>query len=143
MDVFRTSLVSRSGGIGHEPFGIAKGDFDGDGSLDLAVTSILDNSVQLLRGNGDGTFTSVNTIGLGGSPRDVVVGDWDGNGTADLAIVNQTGDGVSILLNLAHSNSPQSPMRVARIRYWKVSQCCWMRALAPIQTTIPLLIVGI
>jgi hypothetical protein len=41
-------------------YGIGAADWDGDGRIDLALTSIKTNSsgVALIRGNGDGTFTS-------------------------------------------------------------------------------------
>jgi FG-GAP-like repeat len=34
------------------------GDFNGDGKLDLAVTNASSNTVSILLGNGDGTFSA-------------------------------------------------------------------------------------
>src|ERR1700722_8235150 len=35
---------------------VVTGDFNGDGKLDMAVTSPADNTVNILKGNGNGTF---------------------------------------------------------------------------------------
>ena len=39
-------------------WGIAMGDFNGDGKLDLAIADSKSNTVSVLLGNGDGTFTT-------------------------------------------------------------------------------------
>jgi len=36
---------------------VTTGDFNGDGRLDLAASNFEDNSVSILLGGGDGTFT--------------------------------------------------------------------------------------
>ena len=43
------------------PESVAAGDFNGDGKLDLAVTRWFSNTVTILLGNGDGTFTAATT----------------------------------------------------------------------------------
>src|SRR3954470_22455802 len=40
----------------NSPVAIAGGDFNGDGAIDLVVTGDVDNAVDVLLGNGDGTF---------------------------------------------------------------------------------------
>jgi hypothetical protein len=77
------------------------GDFNNDGKLDLAIANYGDNTVTLLLGNGDGTFTQAS-----GSPYVVVNGaymiaaaDFNGDGKLDLAVTGLNGYGtVSILL---------------------------------------------
>jgi len=71
--------------------GIASGDFDGDGKLDIAVSEVTSKKVYLFFGNGDGTyFKSPNVIDLPAEqnePWDIQSGDFNGDGKADLAIV--------------------------------------------------------
>lgn len=71
--------------------GIAAGDFDGDGKLDIAVSEVTTKKVYLFFGNGDGTyFKSPNPIDLPAAqnePWDIQSGDFNGDGKADLAIV--------------------------------------------------------
>src|SRR5271163_342028 len=43
--------------VGKSPSAVVVADFNNDGFLDIAVTNSADNSLTLLRGNGDGTFT--------------------------------------------------------------------------------------
>jgi hypothetical protein len=83
---------------GFGPQGIT-GDFDNDGKLDLAVTNSAGGTVNILRGNGNGTFQpAVNyDTGLGaGSPVWLAAADFNGDGKLDLAV--EGGYNVSILL---------------------------------------------
>src|SRR6516164_7642298 len=86
-------LAPLSVAVGTGPESVAVGDFDGDGTLDLAVGT--SQGLSVLLGNGDGTFrAAVNYVGSGfGS---VVVGDFDRDGILDLA--GLSGPGVSVLL---------------------------------------------
>ena len=83
--VVSTSTPTPLGGIRS----LALADFDGDGTLDLAVGA----GNVLLRGNGDGTFRA--PIVLGASGPDIVVGDFNRDGRPDLAV-----GGVTVLLNI-------------------------------------------
>ncbi|MFZ1915947.1 MAG: FG-GAP-like repeat-containing protein [Terriglobales bacterium] len=85
------------------PEGIVAMDFNGDGKLDLAVTSSNTNSpanyvVTILLGNGDGTFTVGNSYPTGNDDQSMVGGDFNGDGIPDLAIANYYDDTVTILL---------------------------------------------
>src|SRR5579871_6114569 len=87
---------------GSFPFGVATGDFNEDGRLDLAVanSNLLGqqtSSVGVFLGNGDGTLQPMTAYATGKTPRSVVVGDFNRDGHADLAVANQDGF-VSILL---------------------------------------------
>ena len=68
---------------------MVSGDFNGDGILDLATTN--GNSVSVLLGNGDGTFTQ-----KGGQPTsaqtnvDLITADFNGDGILDLAVIDST-----------------------------------------------------
>ena len=86
-------------------------DFDNDTNLDIAVANREDNSVSLLFGNGDGTFTAGDcngagagtvcdqtTSGIGKRPVALAAADFDGDGNPDLAVVNTSDNDVTILL---------------------------------------------
>lgn len=97
---FRTPIESPvpgilSGGIemgGCEQYGVAVGDFDGDGKADLIVplngNVIHDSGVVVLFGNGDGTFRAglVQVIATGRALFDFAVSDLDRDGKLDLLV---------------------------------------------------------
>ncbi len=80
-----------------QPNGIAVADFNGDGSLDAAVTSPSQGSVTILLGAGDGTLAAINTYATGSGDQAVVAGDFDGDGVPDLAIANYGSGTLSVL----------------------------------------------
>jgi hypothetical protein len=82
------------------PCGVAVGDFNGDGKLDLAVTDGGASVVSIFLGNGDGTFRSDIDYGTGTGPIAVAVGDFNGDGKLDLATADygSLNPSISILL---------------------------------------------
>jgi hypothetical protein len=85
--------------VGDNPSAVAVGDFNGDGKLDLAVTSSDHFYVTVLLGNGDGSFQPTVFYQTPLSPISVAVGDFNGDGFPDLAVANFYDSSVSILLN--------------------------------------------
>jgi len=83
---------------GNEPASVAVGDFNGDGKKDFAVTNLLDDTVTVLLGNGDGTFAAASTPATGVDPESIVVGDFNGDGNTDLAVANSADSTLTILL---------------------------------------------
>jgi hypothetical protein len=83
---------------GNGPLSIAVGDFDGDGSPDLATANVEDESVSVLIGDGAGEFGANVDYEIGRSPRAVAVGDVDGDGDADLVTANPASSTASVLL---------------------------------------------
>jgi Bacterial Ig-like domain (group 3)/FG-GAP-like repeat len=66
--------------------GIAMGDFNGDGLLDIALTDNAQQNIVFFTGNGDGTFTQESTtISTSAAAHGVVVADFDGDGIDDVA----------------------------------------------------------
>jgi FG-GAP-like repeat len=83
------------------PSGIAVGDFNGDGKLDLAVVNFGDWNIYVLLGNGDGTFQPARSVYIasgGGFPWYVVAADFNGDGKLDLAVSNYGDNSISVLL---------------------------------------------
>jgi len=82
------------------PNGVAVGDFNGDGILDLAVATGSGGAgtqVAVLLGNGDGTFRSGVNSTAALNPAAIATADFNKDGNLDLAVVNNIGS-VSILL---------------------------------------------
>jgi hypothetical protein len=74
-------------------------DFNGDGIVDIAVANLDANTLSVLFGNNDGTFTTSQTPQVGGQPRGVAVIDVDGDGDIDIINTNANGDNMSLLKN--------------------------------------------
>ena len=86
--------------VGNQPDAIVTGDFNNDGKLDLAIANFGDNTITLLLGNGDGTFTQTggSPYAVGKGPYQIAAADFNGDGKLDLAVANLTDGTVSILL---------------------------------------------
>jgi hypothetical protein len=75
--------------VGGGASSLAVGDFNGDGILDLAVASTGSYpqsgwTVNVLLGNGDGTFQAAQGYDVGAGSYAVAVGDFNGDGIPDL-----------------------------------------------------------
>jgi len=80
--------------------GVAAGDFNGDGKLDLVTDSWAENKVTVVFGDGRGGFSSPGVqFPVGKSPYERVrVADINGDGHVDIITTNHEGDSVTILL---------------------------------------------
>lgn len=91
------------------PQSVVTGDFNGDGKPDLAVTEA--SSVEILLGNGDGTFRSAHVISVGAPATRIVKADFNLDGKPDLAVsVGNFGHVVVLLGN--GDGSFQAPVDV-------------------------------
>jgi len=78
---------------------VAAGDFDNNGTADLAITSGYDNTVIILLGNGDGTFAPAPGPPIPITfPQSVKTGDFNNDGRLDLAVTDATDNTISIQL---------------------------------------------
>src|SRR5579885_1667039 len=62
------------------------------GNLDLAFTSLYDNQIIVLLGNGDGTFKAPRLFAAS-NPLGIAVGDFNEDGHPDLVVVELNGTG--------------------------------------------------
>jgi FG-GAP-like repeat len=75
------------------PRGVALADFNHDGKVDAAVATESFDTVDVLFGNGDGTFQPLTPYIVGGFPESVAAGDYNGDGIIDLASADSFGVG--------------------------------------------------
>jgi len=79
--------------------GVTTGDLNGDGNLDLAVSSLDDNTVSVLLGYGDGTFRPRIGYATGNGPEGGITGHFNRDGGLDLAVTARFDNAVSIFLS--------------------------------------------
>ena len=92
--------------VGFKPHGAVQGDFDGDGTPDVATSNGHDRGVSFLFGTGTGTFEAP-TVENGrtylfpgaGHLNHLTAGDFDGDGDLDAAAVDREQNRVGILKN--------------------------------------------
>ncbi|MGH8379012.1 MAG: FG-GAP-like repeat-containing protein, partial [Gammaproteobacteria bacterium] len=83
--------------IGQYSKGIAVADL-GNGQPDIVTTSLGSDTINVLLGNGDGTFQPQTAITLGSTiPIGIAIADF-GNGHPDAVVANGNGSNVSVLL---------------------------------------------
>ena len=117
-----TAATGPSPATGKQPQSIVTGDFNGDGKLDLAIANAADNTVTILLGNGDGTFTQAagSPIAVGTAPYTIVAADFRANGKLDLATANSGSNDVTLLLGNGDgtfTQAPASPFPVGKVPY--------------------------
>jgi hypothetical protein len=97
--------------------GLAAGDFNGDGILDLAYLGGESLTLNILLGNGDGTFTATTPMRLNNiDALSVQVADFNGDGIPDLAINSDIG--IVIFLGTGHGDFNQTtPALIQSVQY--------------------------
>ncbi len=92
---FRVGPSTGSSG-GGQSFALA--DFNGDGLTDIVVSGGYGIGVEVLLGNGDGTFARTPVyLNSGVDPQNVTVGDFNRDGNPDIAVADFTNQTVTIL----------------------------------------------
>lgn len=85
-------------GVGDAPIAIVAADFDGDSTLDLAVSNQRSNTITLLRGQGAGRFSALPPISTGRAPVALAAADINYDGNIDLAVANLDDNEIAIFL---------------------------------------------
>jgi hypothetical protein len=75
---------------------MAEGDFNADGTADIAVCDSANSEVSILLGAG--SFPTVTPYSVGSEPASIAVADVNGDGIADLVVANAGDNSVSVLL---------------------------------------------
>jgi len=79
--------------------GVAAGDFNEDGKLDLAVATS-NGEVTILLGNGSGSFTAQTPFSAGSSAQGIAAADLNSDGHWDLVVTNPIAGTATVLLGL-------------------------------------------
>jgi len=107
--------------VGDGPNDLTIGDFDGDGSADIAIADEYFSEIWILFNDGSGTFNGYSEFNGGDTPRRITSADFNGDGRLDLAVTSQVTNRLSVFINQGNYNfsSPigfnvgQAPVAIA------------------------------
>ncbi len=85
--------------VGDGPYTAVTGDYNNDGITDIVAGNFIDNTVTVLSGDGDGTFTLSGTYNTNGTNLATLVnGDFNGDGVLDLVSANSVSDDLTVMI---------------------------------------------
>jgi hypothetical protein len=86
-------------GTGFFANGIASGDFNGDGVADVALPSLVTNTLALLKSDGRGSMQYQGFYAAGVQPDAIAMADLNGDNIADVVVANFVSGTVSVLVS--------------------------------------------
>lgn len=89
----------RSYFAGVQPVGVAVGDLNGDGHIDIAVTNQLSGNVAVFLNDGHGEPRKPDFYSAGSIPVRIAIADLDLDGDLDIVVVNNSSFDVSVFMN--------------------------------------------
>lgn len=115
-----SSQSTLSMGVEAAPRGVISADFNADGYLDVAVSSVAGDNVSIFLGSGDGNFNTRKVFAAGDAAYWMASADFDRDGLPDLAITNDsaTSSSITLLLNrttIQRYSSSSETTRAAKI----------------------------
>jgi len=82
---------------GSGPHGLATGDFNRDGNIDVVTADYTSGTISILAGKADGTLQLRSTMAVGTSPTRIEAVDVTGDGNLDLLVSNSASATISVL----------------------------------------------
>ncbi|MEK7299709.1 MAG: VCBS repeat-containing protein, partial [Nitrospirota bacterium] len=95
--------------VGKNPTTITTGDFNHDTFTDLITTNISSNTLSILLGNGDGSFSDQTQIKVCLEPRTLVMADFNHDTHADIVLACSGGDEIAFLMGRGNGKFEEGP----------------------------------
>ena len=98
------------------------GDVNGDGKPDVVSASDQSSNVNILLGNGNGTFQSQTTTSAGAPTLGVALGDLNNDGKQDIVATRASATTIAVLLGNGNGTfRPQSAIpSVSALKVWRL-----------------------
>jgi FG-GAP-like repeat len=98
--------------VGTKPTAVALADLNGDGILDMVVSSKYNGDVVVLMGNGNGTFQAAGAqLNAGLKPSSVKIADVNGDGIPDIVVADADGTLSAVGVLLGNGNGTFQAMQ--------------------------------